>query len=288
MVYGFGDEWTDWKSFDKMGPIGVFDSGFGGLTILKSIRAEMPEYDFLYLGDNARAPYGTRSFQNVYHLSLDAVKYLFSKDVHLVILACNTASAKALRTIQQNDLPHLAPDKRVLGVIRPTVEAIGEMSPDHSVGLFGTPGTVNSQSYRLELEKLFPRIRLTQESCPMWVPLVENGESESVGGEYFIQRHVKNLFASEPDLDTIVLACTHYPMLQKSISKYLPTNVKMINQGEVVAEKLKDYLHRHPEIDKNCSKNGRVAFETTDNKEIFELRGEQIFGEKILATQIEI
>jgi glutamate racemase len=251
------------------GPIGVFDSGYGGLTILKHIREVMPEYDFLYFGDNARAPYGTRSFQVVYEFTVQCVTRLFEMGAHLVVLACNTASAKALRTIQQIDLPRLDANRRVLGIIRPIVESIGDITETRHVGLFATPGTVRSLSYSLEINKLFPDIKVIGEACPIWVPLVENGESDSEGADFFIRRHVENLFAKDPEIDTILLGCTHYPILYDKIRKYVPQNVKIIAQGEYVASSLKCYLERHPEIDAKCTKNGSCRYLTTESVETF-------------------
>lgn len=253
----------------KPGPIGVFDSGYGGLTILKHIRREMPEYDFLYLGDNARTPYGTRSFQVVYEFTLQCVTKLFEMGCNLVILACNTASAKALRTIQQIDLPRLDATRRVLGIIRPTVESIGELTNTRHVGLLATPGTVKSLSYPLEINKLFPDITVTSESCPIWVPLVETGESQSEGADYFIKRHVENLLAKDSLIDTIILGCTHYPLLLDKIRKYVPEGINIISQGEYVAASLKDYMVRHPEMDMRCTKGGSCRYYTTESVETF-------------------
>lgn len=253
----------------KPGPIGVFDSGYGGLTILKHIRREIPEYDFLYLGDNARTPYGTRSFQVVYEFTLQCVTKLFEMGCNLVILACNTASAKALRTIQQIDLPRLDATRRVLGIIRPTVESIGELTNTRHVGLLATPGTVKSLSYPLEINKLFPDITVTSESCPIWVPLVETGESQSEGADYFIKRHVENLLAKDSLIDTIILGCTHYPLLLDKIRKYVPEGINIISQGEYVAASLKDYMVRHPEMDMRCTKGASCRYYTTESVETF-------------------
>lgn len=251
------------------GPIGVFDSGYGGLTILKHIRSVMPEYDFMYLGDNARTPYGTRSFQVVYEFTLQCVTKLFEMGCNLVVLACNTASAKALRTIQQIDLPRLDATRRVLGIIRPTVESIGELTNTRHVGLLATPGTVKSLSYPLEINKLFPDITVTSESCPIWVPLVETGESQSEGADYFIKRHVINLLAKDSMIDTIILGCTHYPLLFDKIRKYVPEGINIISQGEYVAASLKDYMERHPEMDVRCTKGGSCRYYTTESVETF-------------------
>ena len=251
------------------GPIGVFDSGYGGLTILKHIRSVMPEYDFMYLGDNARTPYGTRSFQVVYEFTLQCVTKLFEMGCNLVVLACNTASAKALRTIQQIDLPRLDATRRVLGIIRPTVESIGELTNTRHVGLLATPGTVKSLSYPLEINKLFPDITVTSESCPIWVPLVETGESQSEGADFFIKRHVTNLLAKDSMIDTIILGCTHYPLLLDKIRKYVPEGINIISQGEYVAASLKDYMERHPEMDVRCTKGGSSRYYTTESVETF-------------------
>lgn len=254
---------------EKPGPIGVFDSGYGGLTILKQIRSVMPEYDFMYLGDNARTPYGTRSFQVVYEYTLQCVTKLFEMGCHLVILACNTASAKALRTIQQVDLPRLDASRRVLGIIRPTVESIGELTKTRHVGLLATPGTVKSLSYPLEINKLYPDITVTGESCPIWVPLVESGESRSDGADYFVRRHVGNLLAKDSRIDTVILGCTHYPLLLDKISKYVPAGISIVSQGEYVAASLRDYMLRHPEMDARCTKGGNCRYYTTESVETF-------------------
>lgn len=251
------------------GPIGIFDSGYGGLTILKHIRETLPDYDFLYFGDNARTPYGTRSFQVVYEYTLQCVTRLFEMGCPLVILACNTASAKALRTIQQIDLPKLDASRRVLGIIRPTVESIGELSSSRHVGLLATPGTVKSLSYPLEINKLYPDIRVTGESCPIWVPLVENGESQSPGADFFVRRHIDNLLQKDPLIDTIILGCTHYPLLLDKIRQYVPEGIKIVCQGEYVARSLGDYLQRHPEIDSRCTRNSACSFLTTESVETF-------------------
>lgn len=251
------------------GAIGVFDSGYGGLTILDKIREKMPEYDYIYLGDNARTPYGTRSFEVVYNFTLQAVRKLFELGCPLVILACNTASAKALRSIQQIDLPLIAPWKRVLGVIRPTVECIGEMTTTRHIGVLATTGTIKSESYPLEVRKLFPDITITGEACPMWVPLVENNESQSEGADYFIRQHIERLLQKDPLIDTILLGCTHYPLLMDKIRKFTPSHIRIIAQGEYVAESLQDYLKRHPEMDNLCSQGGTCRFLTTESEQKF-------------------
>lgn len=253
----------------KPGPIGVFDSGYGGLTILKHIRQAMPEYDYMYLGDNARTPYGTRSFQVVYEYTLQCVTKLFEMGCPLVILACNTASAKALRTIQQIDLPRLDSTRRVLGIIRPTAESIGELTVSRHVGLLATPGTVKSLSYPLEINKLYPDITVKAESCPIWVPLVETGLSESDGADYFVKSHIDNLLAKDPLIDTVILGCTHYPLLIEKIRKYMPANIRIFSQGEYVAESLRDYMTRHPEMDNRCTKGGSCRYFTTESVETF-------------------
>ncbi len=265
-------------------PIGIFDSGYGGLTVFKSIKERLPQYDYLYLGDNARTPYGTRSFETVYEYTLEAVKYLFDQGCHLVILACNTASAKALRTIQQNDLERIAPGKRVLGVIRPTTELLGKLSKTKNVGVFGTNGTVKSNSYLIELQKFYPELNVYQEACPMWVPLVENGELDNAGSEYFIKQHVDNIFSKCTEIDSLLLACTHYPMLASVIEKYLPAGVTLLSQGPIVAESLEDYLSRHPEIESNCSKSGSEKFLTSDSTDSFNTIG-SLFLERPLNSQ---
>ena len=251
------------------GPIGIFDSGYGGLTIYREIQELLPQYNYLYLGDNARTPYGTRSFDVVYEFTRQCVKYLFSQGCHLVILACNTASAKALRSIQQVDLPAISPQKRVLGIIRPTVETIGDVTRSRHVGVLATEGTIKSNSYPLEIHKLFPDIVVTGEACPMWVPLVETSEHKSPGADYFIKRHVDNLLSRDSQIDTIILGCTHYPMLIEKIKQYVPQGVRVLTQGAAVAASLKDYLARHPEMDALCAKDGRRVFCTTESDSRF-------------------
>lgn len=263
------------------GPIGVFDSGYGGLTILKELVKQLPQYDYLYLGDNARAPYGTRSFDTVYHYTLECVKHLFSKGCHLVILACNTASAKALRNIQQLDLPHMAPERRVLGVIRPTTEVVGTFTDTKHIGIVATAGTVLSESYLVEIKKFFPDIEVAQEACPMWVPLIENGEFDSAGADYFVKKHVKHLLAQSPEIDAVLLGCTHYPLLIKKIRQFLPPSIRIINQAEIVAKSLSDYLQRHPELEAKCSKNGQRTFYTTDSTEAFDRQSAVFFGQEV-------
>lgn len=271
-------------------PIGVFDSGYGGLTVLKQLVKELPQYDFLYLGDNARTPYGTRSFRVVYEYTLQAVKYLFSQNCPLVILACNTASAKALRNIQQLDLPKIAPDRRVLGVIRPSVEKVSEITKNGHVGVLGTTGTVLSESYPIELEKWAGgKVKSTvQEACPLWVPLVENNETESEGAEYFVKKHIENILEKDKNLDTIILGCTHYPLLINQIRKFVPKNIHILEQGEIVAEKLSDYLRRHPEMEKRLSKNGQIRFETTESAENFNKKAALFIGREVDAKTIHL
>lgn len=252
------------------GAIGVFDSGYGGLTILNKIREQLPEYDYIYLGDNARTPYGTRSFEVVYDFTLQAVEKLFELGCPLVILACNTASAKALRSIQQVNLPQMDGTRRVLGVIRPTAECIGDITQSRHVGILATSGTIKSESYLMEIHKLFPDIIVTGEACPMWVPLVENDEFESEGADYFVRQHINRLLEKDPLIDTLVLGCTHYPLLIKKIKQFAPPHIRVIAQGEYVAESLEDYLQRHPEMDIRCTKNGSCRFYTTESESKFQ------------------
>ncbi len=269
-------------------PIGVFDSGYGGLTVLKELVKVLPDYDFLYLGDNARTPYGTRSFEVVYEYTLQSVKYLFSQNCHLVIIACNTASAKALRNIQQLDLPKIAPDRRVLGVIRPSVEKVAEITKNGHVGVLGTTGTVVSESYPIELEKWSGgKVKSTvQEACPMWVPIVENNEIGTEGAEYFIRKNIQNILQKDKDLDTLILGCTHYPLLIDTIQKYVPENIKILKQGEITAEKLHEYLRRHPEIEKKLTKNGVVQYLTTESAENFNGKAALFMGHKVEARHV--
>lgn len=269
-------------------PIGIFDSGIGGLTVLKEIVRELSDYDYLYLGDNARTPYGTRSFETIYHYTLECVKYLFSQNCHLVILACNTASAKALRNIQQKDLPHIDPERRVLGVIRPTAEVIGHHSKTGHAGVLGTSGTVNSQSYIMEIKKQFPELNVYQEACPMWVPLVENGEYDKPGADYFVRQHIDRIMAKAKNIDTLLLACTHYPLLMDKICAFTADHIIILSQGEIVAKSLADYLDRHPEIDEQCSKGGTLRFLTTDSTDQFDAHGKEFFGEEIHSEFIHL
>jgi len=270
------------------GPIGVFDSGYGGLTILSKIREALPEYDYIYLGDNARTPYGTRSFEIVYEFTLQAVNKLFEMGCHLVILACNTASAKALRTIQMNDLPNIDPDRRVLGVIRPTAECIGSMTQTRHVGILATAGTIKSESYPLEVHKLFEDIKVSGEACPMWVPLVENNEANGEGADFFIRKYIDNLLAKDRQIDTLVLGCTHYPILLPKIQKFIPQGVKVVAQGEYVATSLKDYLHRHPEMDMKCTREGKCHFYTTEAEDKFIESASMFLNENITVQRITL
>ena len=271
-----------------MTPIGIFDSGYGGLTVLSEIRALMPEYDYIYLGDNARAPYGNRSFERVYRFTLEAVQWFFRQECHLVILACNTASAKALRSIQQVNLPEIDPSRRVLGVIRPTAESVAALSKSNHIAVLGTEGTIRSRSYELEIGKLHPHITVTGEACPMWVPLVENREYDKAGADYFVRQHLERLFAKDPLIDTIILGCTHYPLLMNKINQYLPKNAEVISQGKYVAEALKDYLQRHPEIERNCTKNGTMHYFTTDSPEEFAQQASIFLNQQIKALQTNL
>lgn len=272
----------------KQSAIGIFDSGYGGLTVMKEIVNTLPQYDYIYLGDNARSPYGNRSFETVYHYTLQCVKWFFEQGCPLVILACNTASAKALRTIQQNDLPAIDPAKRVLGVIRPTSEVIGTYSETKSVGILATNGTVSSNSYPIEIEKFFPELKVYQEACPMWVPLVENNEQDSHGADFFVKRNLHTIFQKGKDIDVILLACTHYPLLRAKIEEYLPVGVKLLSQGEIVAASLRDYLQRHPEIETVCSRQGGRSFYTTDSTEDFDSHATVFFGEAVRSEHADL
>ncbi len=272
------------------GPIGVFDSGYGGLTVLKELIAAMPDYDFLYLGDNARTPYGTRSFNVVYQYSLQAVQHLFKQRCSLVIIACNTASAKALKNIQILDLPHIAPDGRVLGVIRPSVEKVAEVTRNGKVGILGTAGTVASESYPMELRK-WPKgkiVSTVQEACPMWVPLVENNEIYTEGAHYFVKKNIDNILKKDRNLDTLVLGCTHYPLLIDVIRKFLPDGIEIVEQGKIVAEKLTDYLKRHPKIEKRIGRNKEVHYQTTEEAEVFEAKASLFMDRTVIATKVQL
>lgn len=279
--------------------IGVFDSGYGGLTILKQFRNVLPEYDYMYLGDNARAPYGTRSFDIVCDFTQQAVEYLFSQGCPLVILACNTASAKALRSIQQNVLPVKWPDRRVLGVIRPTVESVGDITRTRHVGLLATPGTVNSHSYQMEIAKIHPDITITEQACPMWVPIVEAGEAENDGADWYVRKYIDRILERDPQIDTLLLGCTHYPILLPKIRRYVPEGINIVPQGRLVADSLKDYLRRHPEIDCRCSKSGSVPvpsgsqfgtvkFLTTESPEKFDPLASLFVGDPVHSSNIKL
>lgn len=280
---------SDCRELSTRGPIGVFDSGFGGLTVLRDIRRRLPQYDYIYLGDNARAPYGTRSFDMVYQFTLQAVRELMSRGCPLVILACNTASAKALRTIQQRDLPKMDDStRRVLGVIRPTVENIGMLSKTHHIGIFATPGTIASRSYDIEIGNLYPSYTTTGQACPMWVHLIENGVSNTPGADYFIRHDVETLLNKDSEIDTVILGCTHYPLIIDKIKAYLPENIAVISQGEIVADSLADYLKRHPEMATRLTENGSVQYLTTESAEKFDTLASAFIGHPIASAHIEI
>ena len=283
-------EFRQFMELVQTSPIGVFDSGYGGLTILKEMRRRLPEYDYLYLGDNARAPYGTRSFDVVYRFTLQAVKYLFGCGCRLVILACNTASAKALRTIQQSDLPQLDPSRRVLGVIRPTVEKIGEITRNGNIGIFGTPGTIQSCSYDIEIGKMYAGqgFRTWGQACPLWVPLVENREADGPGADYFVKKYIDMLLARCPDIDSVILGCTHYPLLMDKIRQYMPPGVAVVEQGGIVADSLADYLHRHPEIESRVGHSGTVRYFTTENADRFGQMATLFLGSTVEAEHIDL
>lgn len=270
------------------GPIGVFDSGYGGLTILHGIRQTLPQFDYIYLGDNARAPYGPRSFDVVYEFTRQAVSKLFSMGCQLVIIGCNTASAKALRSIQQNDLPNWDTRRRVLGVIRPTAEVIGNITRNNHVGLLATEGTVKSQSYDMEIHKLWPNIKVTGQACPFWVPLVEYNEADSPGADYFVKKRIDQLLRKDPEIDSIILGCTHFPLLMPKILKYTPPGITIVPQGEYVASKLKDYLERHPEMETRLTKGGDVRYFSTENATKFMDSASIFLHEKVEATHIEL
>lgn len=270
------------------GPIGIFDSGYGGLTILHAIRQLLPQYDYLYLGDNARAPYGTRSFDVVYEFTRQAVVRLFEMGCHLVVLGCNTASAKALRTIQEHDLPALDPKRRVLGIIRPTAEVIGSLTHSRHVGIFATEGTIRSESYNLEIHKLFPDIRVTGVACPFWVPLVEYNEADSPGADYFVKKRIDQLLRADPDIDTVILGCTHYPLLLPKIHKYMPRGMRIVSQGEYVADSLQQYFERHPDIEARCTRNGEVHYLTTENPDKFREQAQVFLHEPVEVENITL
>lgn len=271
-------------------PIGVFDSGYGGLTIFKELIKQLPEYDYIYLGDNARNPYGTRSFEVVYEYTWQAVKYLFEQGCQLAVLACNTASAKALRNIQQLDLPVHYPNRRVLGVIRPSVEMIPEMTKSGHVGVLGTKGTIISESYPMEIAKITSGspISVVQEACPMWVPIVENNLMESPGAALFVEQNLNAIFEKDPLIDTIILGCTHYPLLLEVINRFLPKGVRLLNQGPIVAERLLDYLHRHPEMETQCSRSGRRDYFTTESAQNFDQLANLFLGSEVKSKHIKL
>ena len=270
------------------GPIGVFDSGYGGLTILHGIRQRLPEYDFMYLGDNARAPYGSRSFEVVYQFTRQAVLKLFSMGCQLVILGCNTASAKALRSIQQRDLPQWDENRRVLGIIRPTAEVIGQLTTSRHVGLLATPGTILSGSYEMEIAKLFPDIKLSGVGCPLWASIVEANEADSPGADYFVKKRIDMLMHKDPEIDAVILGCTHYPLLMSSIVKHVPTGVRIIPQGEYVANSLRDYLNRHTAMDERLTKNGTCQYFTTESEDKFEETAQIFLHEKVNVKHVDL
>jgi len=272
----------------KKQPIGVFDSGYGGLTVLKEIVQKLPQYDYLYLGDNARAPYGSRSFETVYEYTLACVKWFFSQGCSLVVLACNTASAKALRSIQQNDLPIIDPSKRVLGVIRPTTEVIGDYTKTGHVGVLGTNGTVQSGSYPIEIEKFYPAIKVYQQACPMWVPLIENNEHNNAGADYFVKKNIDELLGQSPKIDAILLACTHYPLMINKIKAFVPDNITLLSQGKIVADSLDTYLQKHTAIEAKCSKNEETEFFTTDSPADFDAHAANFFGKSVLSKHLAL
>lgn len=270
------------------GPIGVFDSGYGGLTVLHGIRQLLPQYDYMYLGDNARAPYGSRSFEVVYQFTRQAVLKLFSMGCHLIILGCNTASAKALRTIQQRDLPKLAPARRVLGIIRPTAEVIGELTHTRHIGVLATEGTIKSQSYSMEIRKLFPDIQVSGVACPLWAAIVEAGEADSPGADYFVKKRIDQLMRKDPEIDTIILGCTHYPLLMSSVVKNVPDGVRIMSQGSYVAESLRNYLERHPEMERNITQGGTCRYLTTESEERFSETAHIFLHEKVMVNHVDL
>lgn len=270
------------------GPIGVFDSGYGGLTILSKFKEILPHNDFIYLGDNARTPYGTRSFEIVYEFTLQAVTRLFELGCHLVILACNTASAKALRSIQINNLPQIDPNRRVLGVIRPTVECIDSITQSKHVGILATSGTIKSESYIMEVHKLFPEIKVTGQACPMWVPLVEYNEAQAPGADYFVKKYIDELLAKDNQIDTIILGCTHYPLLLPKIKQYVPEGIHIVSQGELVANSLQNYLKRHPEMDARCTRGGTCTYFTTEAEEKFADSASTFLNESIQVSHLDL
>lgn len=277
------------SNLNSPAPIGVFDSGFGGLSILREIRKFLPQYDYIFVGDNARAPYGVRSFSLVYEFTLQAVKHFFERGCSLVILACNTASAKALRSIQQRDLPVIDPSRRVLGVIRPTVEAVGDLTATGNIGVFGTPGTIKSASYDIEIEKMYGgRLKVFGHACPMWVPLVENRESDGDGADYFVKKDIDALLGQCPTIDTVILGCTHYPHLIGKIRKYMPSNINIVSQGPIVAASLEDYLRRHPEIETRVSQGRTCEYFTTEDASRFSELASIFVNEDVQARHVTL
>lgn len=272
----------------EAGPIGVFDSGYGGLTVFKELVKALPQYDFVYLGDNARVPYGTRSFESVYKYTWECVQALFAQKCNLVVLACNTASAKALRSIQQINLGQLKEAKKVLGVIRPTTEIAGKLTQNGHLGIFATEGTVKSDSYGIEIDRFFPDVIVSQEACPMWVPLVENGHFASEAADVFVKEYIDKLLSKDPDIDSVVLACTHYPLLAPKIRAFLPEHIQIVSQGTLVADSLVNYLKRHTEVDACCTQNGERRYYTTDCAESFSKMAEIFLGEPIKASQLNV
>lgn len=271
------------------GPIGIFDSGYGGLTVFREITRALPQYDYIYFGDNARAPYGPRSFETIYKYTLECVRHLFAMDCRIVILACNTASAKALRTIQQHDLAFYSPDHRVLGVIRPTTEMVGALTKTNQVGIFATDGTVKSKSYPIEIHKFFPEVSVFQQACPMWVPLIENNEFDGPGADYFVKDSIYKLLAQSDHIDTVILGCTHYPLMLHKIRQYLPAHIALISQGKIVADSFVDYLERHPEKEKLCSRGGERTFFTTETATVFDEKAQLFFsGEAVRSRHFEL
>lgn len=273
---------------NTQGPIGIFDSGYGGLTVMKEIVKQLPDYDYIYLGDNARSPYGSRSFETVYRYTLQCVQWFFQQHCPLVILACNTASAKALRTIQQQDLQKINPDKRVLGVIRPTTEIIGNYSHSKQVGILATSGTVLSQSYPIEIAKFFPEVKVFQQACPMWVPLIENNEHHTKGADFFVKKYIHELLEQSPLIDTMLLACTHYPLLLDKIKEYSPADMTILSQGEIVAQSLVDYLNRHPEMARQIRKSSQQRFYTTDAIQDFDNHASLFYGTGISSEHVDL
>ncbi len=270
-------------------PIGIFDSGIGGLTVFRSIAERLPQYDYIYLGDNSRAPYGNRSFNTIHQYTWECVQWLFEQDCPLIILACNTASAKALRTIQQRDMPGRFDDKRVLGVIRPTAEVIGNYTQTGNIGVLGTKGTVQSESYAIEIAKFFPEVKVYQQACPLWVPLIENGEYDKPGADYYVQKYLDELLSRSADIDTLLLACTHYPLLQNKIKAHLPSNIQVVAQGDIVAASLQDYLHRHPEINSKITRGGtRHFFTSSDDTADFDQHASMFFSAPVKSEYVSL